>query len=37
MKKAKESTYTIKGKKYTLSELKGMGYSEQQVEQYRNK
>lgn len=34
----KESvTYTIKGKKYTLAELQKMGYSESQVESYKDK
>lgn len=31
------SKYTIKGKTYTLSQLEGMGYTKEQVEQYKAK
>lgn len=37
IQKPKEPTYTIKGKKYGLSQLKQMGYTEEQVKQYKNK
>lgn len=33
----KESTYTIRGKKYTFSQLQKMGYNEDQVSQYKDK
>ena len=33
----KNTTYTIKGKNYTLAQLEKMGYNESQVEPYKNK
>lgn len=35
-KTSKGSTYTIKGKKYSLKELTDMGYTESQVSQYKD-
>lgn len=36
-KTGQSSSYTIKGKKYSLSELKKMGYTEDQIAPYRDK
>lgn len=35
--KQSASTYTIKGKTYSIDDLKKMGYTEEQVKQYKNK
>jgi hypothetical protein len=36
-KSPKGSAYTIKGRTYSLEDLKSMGYTEEQVSQYKNK